>query len=92
MRIEFRMRAKRDANAIGDKHISSDIEEFIEDALRTDISALQKRYDFKPLRTHPRFYRLRVDDYRLGCRYDQYSDTLIIMRLLHRENIYKVFP
>lgn len=91
MKVEIRIRAKRDVDAVGDKYFAEEIEEFICDALSCDIETLKARYNFMPLRGDSAYYRLRVDDYRLGCRYDQTNNTLIVMRFLHRADIYKLF-
>ena len=37
-----------------------------------------------------RFYRIRVGDYRMGLALD--ADTCILVRCLHRRDIYRLFP
>ena len=37
-------------------------------------------------------YKIRVGNYRIGCTIDKPNDTLYFERVLHRKDIYKVFP
>ncbi|GIK72728.1 MAG: hypothetical protein BroJett021_17160 [Chloroflexota bacterium] len=37
-----------------------------------------------------RYYRIRVGDYRLGLALE--GDTVILVRFLHRKEIYRYFP
>jgi mRNA interferase RelE/StbE len=36
------------------------------------------------------YYRIRIGDYRLGFRLEE--DTIILQRILHRKDIYKLYP
>lgn len=39
---------------------------------------------------YPLHYRIRLGDYRIGCRME--ADTLVLARFLHRREIYRHFP
>ena len=36
------------------------------------------------------FYKIRIGNYRIGLRYENY--TVIFLRFMHRKDIYKFFP
>jgi mRNA interferase RelE/StbE len=42
------------------------------------------------LKGYSNYYKIRIGDYRIGLKYN--DDTLIFERILHRKDIYKVFP
>jgi mRNA-degrading endonuclease RelE of RelBE toxin-antitoxin system len=92
MQVVARKHLWRDVDAVFSSDIKLQVVEFIEEARQCTLAELLRRYDFSPLKTDPAFYRLRIDKYRLGCRYDRVNDTLLLMRLLHREIIYDYFP
>ena len=39
---------------------------------------------------HKSYYRIRVGDYRIGIKDE--GHTIVFMRVLHRKDIYRVFP
>ncbi len=44
----------------------------------------------KKIRGYKCYYRIRVGDYRIGMKDE--GDTVILMRVLHRKDMYRVFP
>ncbi len=44
----------------------------------------------KKLKGYENFYRIRVGDYRLGFAIP--GDTIVLVRFLHRKEIYRFFP
>jgi mRNA interferase RelE/StbE len=42
------------------------------------------------LKGYSNYYKIRIGDYRIGLKYT--DDTLTFERILHRKDIYKVFP
>ena len=38
------------------------------------------------------FYRVRIGDYRVGFRLDEETQTVKLLRVLHRREIYRRFP
>jgi mRNA interferase RelE/StbE len=44
----------------------------------------------KKLKGYENFYRIRVGDYRLG--FAILDDTIVLVRFLHRKEIYRFFP
>ncbi len=46
--------------------------------------------NLKKLKGHPCAYRIKLGNYRLGLFLE--TDTMILVRLQHRKDIYKKFP
>ncbi|CAN2041009.1 putative toxin RelE2 [Candidatus Magnetomoraceae bacterium gMMP-15] len=44
----------------------------------------------KKIRGYKAYYRIRVGDYRIGIKYE--GDVIVLMRVMHRKDIYRVFP
>jgi mRNA-degrading endonuclease RelE of RelBE toxin-antitoxin system len=91
MKLEAQPRLWKDISSIP-KAIKREVLQFMDDAEHMTIADLCLSYDFKPMRNSPVHYRLRIEDYRLDCRYDRAGETLLLMRLLHREVVYNHFP
>ena len=47
--------------------------------------------DIVKMKGYPDYYRIRVGNYRIGCKITT-PDTIIFFRVVSREEIYKVFP
>ena len=54
------------------------------------INSLEEIANVKRLKDVEEYYRIRIGDYRLGLRVK--NNKLIILRFLHRKEIYKYFP
>jgi mRNA interferase RelE/StbE len=52
--------------------------------------SLSKISNLKKLSGHKSAYRIRIGDYRIGFFYE--SEKVIFARIVHRKEIYKVFP
>lgn len=48
-------------------------------------------FDIVKMKAFPDYYRIRVGNYRIGCKITA-PDTIIFYRVVSREEIYKVFP
>ena len=53
-------------------------------------NSLEEIANIKRLKDVEEYYRIRIGDYRLGLRVK--DNKLIILRFLHRKEIYKYFP
>lgn len=40
----------------------------------------------------PNKYKIRVGDYRIGMTVDKQTQTIVCQRIVHRRDIYRVFP
>ncbi len=88
MNVEFSRRFSKDLRAIELGHISAKVQDLIE-----LISAAQNLTDIPNLKkiNGPKgHYRLRVGNFRIGIKLE--GDTLILIRILDRKEIYKYFP
>jgi len=47
-------------------------------------------FDIKKMRGYKGYYRIRMGDYRIGCRIE--GNRIIFYRVKSRNDIYKVFP
>lgn len=54
------------------------------------INKISQVSNLKPIKGFKGFYRIRIGDYRLGL--ELKGNTLTLIRLLHRKDIYKYFP
>jgi mRNA interferase RelE/StbE len=52
--------------------------------------SIQDLKNLKKLSSESRHYRLRLGDYRLGLVIE--ADTVTLVRILHRKDIYRYFP
>ena len=55
-----------------------------------NCNSLSKPGNIKKLRGYKFYYKVRFGEYRLGIR--QNNEGIVLERVLHRKNIYKVFP
>ena len=54
------------------------------------VNSLDEVTNIKKLKDVEDYYRIRVGDYRLGLKFK--NNKLIILRFLHRKEIYRYFP
>ena len=68
----------------------------ITDKLKLILSQFEEGEDIadltniKKLKGHNTYYRLKINDYRLGFSYE--NGEIDIIRFLHRKDIYRLFP
>ncbi len=88
MKIEFKRSFAKDLRKIRDAHLHRQVKETLE--LIERVQSLQEVSDIKKLKGGDRYYRIRIGDYRLGLILD--TDTVILVRFLHRKDLYRYFP
>ncbi len=88
MKVEFRKSFIKDIKNISDKSLLKKLKEAIEAAENAPM--LNDLPNCKKLKGENGYFRLKIGDYRLGFASD--SETLILVRFLHRKDIYKFFP
>ena len=88
MRVEFRGSFARDLRKIKDRDLRVKIEQAIE--LVERAHNLQEIENIKKLRGGDRYYRIKVDDYRIGLLV--VGDQVTFVRCLHRKDVYRYFP
>lgn len=55
-----------------------------------NFSNLTQIQNIGKLKGYSNYFKIRIGDYRIGLKY--IDNTLIFERILHRKDIYKVFP
>ncbi len=88
MRVLFNKKFLKDLAAIPTKTRST-----VEDLVFKEIPAYTSASEIKNLKKIKGFihyYRLRIGDYRIGLKIN--NDELSFERILHRKEIYKIFP
>jgi mRNA-degrading endonuclease RelE of RelBE toxin-antitoxin system len=73
---------------IRDRQLADRVKNTIEQLEQAD--SLLEMVGVKPIRGHEHYFRIRVGDYRLGLFLE--GDTAVLVRFLHRKDIYRYFP
>jgi mRNA interferase RelE/StbE len=84
----FRASFVKDLKTIKDKAVLKRIEEAIK--VLENADSLAEVLNLKKLKGSKNFFRQRLGDYRLGLTLE--GDTIILVRILNRKDIYKYFP
>jgi mRNA interferase RelE/StbE len=79
---------QKDTHSIRDKAALARIAEALAEVAKAET--LQAVSNVAAMSGHPGFYRLRVGDYRLG--FEVRDGVVIMLRCLHRREIYRYFP
>jgi mRNA interferase RelE/StbE len=88
VRTEFRASFVKDLKTIKDQGVLKRVKETIE-AIE-NANSLADVPNLKKLKGSKNYFRQRLGDYRLGFALE--GDTLILVRILNRKDIYKYFP
>ena len=88
MKVEFLKRFSKDLDDVKNKSIKQSVIRLIE--LMETVDVLDKIPNTKKLKGHRSAYRTRIGDYRLGFFFE--NSTILLVRFLHRKDIYKIFP
>lgn len=79
---------EKDLKKIKDRKIREKVVLCIEEL--QSISELSKLKSLKKLKGNDTFYRIRIQDYRLGLVFE--NEVVTLVRFLHRKDIYQYFP
>ncbi|MBK6523186.1 MAG: type II toxin-antitoxin system RelE/ParE family toxin [Bacteroidia bacterium] len=88
MQVEFLSKFSKDLDHISQKSVKSNIAKLIR--LVESADNLNNIPNLKKLVGHRSAYRVRIGDYRVGFFFE--SHKVIFARVVHRKDIYKVFP
>ena len=88
MKIEFLARFYKDLDRINSQKVKDDIAEAIENAEKA--RSVRDIKNIKKLKTSKIAYRIKIGDYRIGLFYE--NNIVEFARVVHRKDIYKVFP
>jgi mRNA interferase RelE/StbE len=86
--ILFESSFERDLKKLKIKELQLQIKEVIQ--VIKQAETLNQITGLKKLKNHKSFYRIRLGDYRLGL--ELADDQVILVRILHRREIYRYFP
>ncbi|MFN0175153.1 MAG: type II toxin-antitoxin system RelE family toxin [Saprospiraceae bacterium] len=88
MKTEFLRKFSKDIDKIEDKRVLTSIAELIE-----AIEQAENLFDIanvKKLKGYSNAFRVRIGDYRVGVFLQE--DLVVFARVVHRKDIYEVFP
>ena len=88
MKINYEKSFLKDIKKLKNKKIAIKLKNILENLEKEDDITNIK--NIKKLKGYKNFYRLKIDDYRLGFSFD--NNQIDIIRFLHRKEIYKFFP
>ena len=88
MEIEYRASFARDLRRVRSAEMRRRVLRFIEEL--EDASALTEISSVRRIAGDGRYYRARIDDYRLGIAVE--GELVILVKFLHRSDIYRFFP
>jgi mRNA interferase RelE/StbE len=88
MQVEFFSKFSKDIDNISIKAVKSNLAKLIQ--LIESEANLNNIPHLKKLTGHKSAYRVRIGDYRVDLFLE--NDTVAFARIVHRKDIYKVFP
>ena len=88
MKVEFLKSFSKDLDSINSKSVKQSLIRVI--AILEKADNLSNIPNLKKLKGHRNAYRIRIGDYRLG--FFSENAAIQLARILHRKDIYKLFP
>jgi len=88
MTINYEKSFFKDIQKLNDKKVLLKLKSFL--LMLEEKENLQDIANIKKMKSFDIYYRFKIGDYRLGFSYE--DNTVDIIRLLHRKDIYKLFP
>ena len=89
MKLVFEKRFEKDLKKIKNKQILLKLKEIIIKLGEAD-SFFELDANIKRMQSNKRYWRIKIGEYRLGLEKD--GDKIILVRILHRKDIYRYFP
>ncbi|MFA5781299.1 MAG: type II toxin-antitoxin system RelE/ParE family toxin [Bacteroidales bacterium] len=88
MKIEFLNRFYKDIDKLTVQRVKDDIADVIENVEKA--KTIRDIKNIKKLKNLKIAYRIKIGDYRIGIFYE--NNIIEFARVVHRKDIYKVFP
>jgi mRNA interferase RelE/StbE len=88
MIVHFRNSFRKDIEEIKDQKILSQLKHTLH--LLEQTVSLNDIHHVKKLKASGNYFRIRMGDYRIGMVVEE--QTIILVRFLHRKEIYRFFP
>lgn len=90
MKVEFRKSFGKDLGKIRDGELLNRIKDAIEGI--ENAETILDVNNVKKLKADGDYYRIRMGDYRIGFTFDEESESIVLVRILHRREMYRYFP
>ena len=88
MEIAFEASFGRDLKRIKDRQLLPRVQQVIEEIkMATELSHVR---NLSKMQGYDTYYRIRIGDYRMGI--EVVAERVILVRILHRKDIYRNFP
>ena len=88
MKVRIDQTFRKDLNKLKDKQLEKKVANIIEAILKAN--KLSEVKNLKKLQGSDKYFRIRCGDYRMGLIFE--NEECIIVRILHRKEIYRFFP
>jgi mRNA interferase RelE/StbE len=88
MQLKIERKFLKDVEALSEKGIKKQIAIVVERL--KDAENLKEIVQIKPMQGAVGYYRIRIGDYRMGLKME--DGVVILLRIKHRKEIYRVFP
>ena len=88
MRVEVQKSFEKDIEKVKDKKLAKQISQLIEELENCDT--LTHIRHLKKMKAQGSYYRIRIGNYRIGLKTAE--NTIILLRMMHRKDIYNYFP
>jgi len=88
VKVAFEASFARDLKRIKDQQLLRRVQQVI-----AEVKAAMELNDIRDLRKlqgYDTYYRIRLGDYRIGI--EVVADQVVLVRILHRKDIYRYFP
>jgi mRNA interferase RelE/StbE len=88
MKVEFLSKFNKDLNKLNDDRVKTTVIKVIE--LLESANSLSEIQNLKKLKGHRSAFRIKLGDFRIGIFVE--GNVVEMARIVHRKDIYKVFP
>jgi mRNA interferase RelE/StbE len=88
MKVETLKSFEKDIEKINDKKLAIKLIQIIKEI--EDAKELSEIKNLKKMKAKGSYYRVRVGNYRVGLKFEK--DIIILLRFMHRKDIYNYFP
>ncbi len=89
MKLVFEKKFAKDLKKIQDKQLLKRLN-FLIDQLSCANSLKELNENIKRMKSNPSYWRIKIGNYRIGL--EKKGEQIILVRILHRKDIYKYFP
>jgi mRNA interferase RelE/StbE len=90
VKIEFRRSFEKDLSKIRNGELLDRIKDTIESI--ENAESILEVSNVKKLKAEGDYYRIRIGDYRIGFTLDEELESIVLVRILHRREMYRYFP